>query len=102
MSDIHDLMSDAICGDLDQVFEEGNTPADECRDQPCFVAEAVEMTVPCQGHEDIAQNQQSDGREGVLHRNFVVYWRDIGGFSAGRHAGPSAIPGFLAKTGNHD
>lgn len=62
LPDIHDLMTDAVGGDLDQVFEQRDAPADQCGDQPWFLSQVLQVTVPGDGHEDIAEQEQSGGR----------------------------------------
>lgn len=62
LSDVHDLMTDTVCGDLDQVFEQCDAPADQRGDQPWFLSQVLQVTVPGDGHEDITEQKQSGGR----------------------------------------
>ena len=50
----HDLMTNAIGGHLDQVFKEGNPPANERGNQPRLGRHAFQVTVPRERHENVA------------------------------------------------
>lgn len=50
----HDLMTDAIGGHLDQVFKEGDPPADKRGNQPGFGRHVFQVTVPRERHEHVA------------------------------------------------
>lgn len=61
LSDVHDLMTDTVCGDLDQVFEQCDAPADQRGDQPWFLSQVLQVAIPGHGHKDIAEHEESGG-----------------------------------------
>ena len=71
-------MPDAVGGDLDEVFEEGNAPADKDGDDPRLVAEGTQVTVPGKGHETVGNYQKQDSFQddrishiSLLRQNFA-------------------------------
>lgn len=50
----HNLMSHPICGDLQEILEQGYPPTDQRRNNPWFIRMVPQMSVPREGHEDIA------------------------------------------------
>jgi hypothetical protein len=56
-----------LAGNLQQVFEESDAPANEDGDVPCSLLKAAEMPVPGEGHEDVGQRQQKDGLQQDRH-----------------------------------
>ena len=62
LPDVHDLIADPVCGDLNQILEQCDSPADEGSEPPGFVLEVLKMAVPRDGHEDVARGQHDDGQ----------------------------------------
>jgi len=62
LPDVHDLIADPVCGDLNQILEQCDSPADEGSEPPGFVLEVLKMPVPGDGHEDVAGGQHDDGQ----------------------------------------
>ena len=60
-------VSDSVRRDLEEILEQRDTPADQSRDHPRFVAKLLEMGIPRKGHEDIAHREQEDCRENRTH-----------------------------------
>jgi hypothetical protein len=51
-------MADAVCGHLEKVFKQGDTPACEGGDNPRPVGHVAQMAVPGEGHENVAYAKQ--------------------------------------------
>ena|ERR1700744_3653744 len=60
------LVADAVGGDLEAVFKQGNRPADQDDLGERGLFKPFEVTVPGDGHEDVGTDQQEDG----AHRIF--------------------------------
>lgn len=76
LADAHDLMTDAIGGDLNQVFEKCDAPTDQGGDQPGLCRQVLEVPVPGEGHEQVAEKEQKDSGGIRLHGELVcdVNW----------------------------
>lgn len=60
-------MSDPVGGHLKHVFKQGNSPADECGDNPRPVGKISQVAVPGKGHKYIAEAEQQGSDEIVVH-----------------------------------
>ena len=56
--------TDAVGGDLQAVFEEGDGPADD-DDLPQSDVAVFEVTIPGEGHEDVGADEEKDGPHAV-------------------------------------
>ena len=54
-------MADAVGGDLEEVFEEGDSPTYDDGDKERFGFQIFEMCIPCKAHEDVRDDEQEDG-----------------------------------------
>ena len=61
LSDAEDLVTDTVRRDLEQVFEQGNTPGDQGGDEPGPVSKISQVGIPGEGHEDVGNDQEDDG-----------------------------------------
>ena len=72
---LHDLelaelelrVADAVGGHLQQVFEQGDAPARERGDEPGPAAQVLQVRVPCEGHEDVGEDEQEGCLENDRH-----------------------------------
>jgi hypothetical protein len=46
-------VTDAIGGNLQQIFEQSDPPARDSRDLPPLIGEILEVCIPSEGHKDI-------------------------------------------------
>lgn len=60
-------MTDAVRRNLQEILEEGDAPAEEGRVNPGLVRHLIEMGVPGEGHEEIAQTKQGEEGEKRIH-----------------------------------
>ena len=67
LAHIHDGVADAVGGDLEHVFEKGDAPAHESGDEPGFVPHFLKVGIPGKGHEEVAEAEQTDRGEDVIH-----------------------------------
>ena len=58
LGQIEHRVTDAVGGDLQQVFKQRDTPTQKRRDVPRFVVEFLEMRVPRERHEDVGRDQE--------------------------------------------
>ena len=54
----HGGITEAVGGDLDEVFEEGDSPAHEGGDEPFFVVQVFEVGVPGESHEYVRTGEK--------------------------------------------
>ena len=59
--------SDAVRGNLQEILEERDAPADECGDVPFLVVHVAEMSVPCESHEDVGADEKEDCSDCWIH-----------------------------------
>ena len=64
MGEIELGVADAVGGDLEEVFEEGDAPADECGDELWAGVLGAEVAVPGVGHEAVREGEEQDGLRG--------------------------------------
>ncbi len=79
---VHHAVADAVRRDLEEVFEEGDAPAEERRDDPGPVPHLLEVGIPGEGHEKVAQAKQADKGQVGIHARRRPEW--IGGSPAQR------------------
>ena len=86
------LEANTVGGDLEAVFEEGDAPAKEDRDEEGPVFEVFEVAVPGIGHEEVGAGEEENGGDA---RHFVFILPKTG---VGRGAGTAKErpPGALA------
>ena len=74
-------VADTVSGDLDQVFEEGDAPANNGGDEPGLGGEVFKMPIPCEGHKDVGKGQHDRGQQDGFHKYFhlrrLAYQRSI-------------------------
>src|SRR5690606_6325944 len=63
----HHRVADAVGGHLEQIFEQGHAPAGQGGDDPRLGAELLEVGVPGEGHEHVAQGEHEDGEADFAH-----------------------------------
>jgi len=54
-------VADAVGGDLQEVFEEGDAPTDEGGDDPGLGREVFEVGIPGERHEDVGADEEGGG-----------------------------------------
>ena len=64
----HLRMPEAVGGNLEQVFEAGDAPAEQRGDVPWPVAQVFEMPVPGKGHKNIGNRQEKTAITLALHQ----------------------------------
>jgi hypothetical protein len=57
----HRSVADAVGGNLDQVFEKGDGPADQGRDPPRLGGQVAQMRIPRERHEHVRRGEQQYG-----------------------------------------
>jgi hypothetical protein len=57
-------VADPVGRHLQQVLEQCDPPADQRRHQPGLVRQVLEVAIPGEGHEDVAQHEQPEGLHG--------------------------------------
>src|ERR1700687_3501824 len=61
------VRANAICRNLETIFEEGDAPTGQ-DDFPQSLAAVFEMAIPGEGHEDVREDQQQDRSADSLRR----------------------------------
>jgi hypothetical protein len=59
--------ADAVGRNLQQILEQGDTPAGERGDQPRLVAHVLQMRIPGKSHEDAGKRKQNQGLQRSGH-----------------------------------
>ncbi len=59
--------ADPVCRNLQNILKKSNAPTDEYDYEDGLSTHALQMTVPCKGHEEIGQNEQNNGFDHLLY-----------------------------------
>ncbi len=67
LADRHDLVSDPVGRHLEEIFKQGDTPTDQSSYHPGPAGQIPQVTVPREGHEDVAAAKQRYGNKVMIH-----------------------------------